>query len=461
MSGLASRRRHWRQLGRVFAMRMLTVAAGVAAVLQAANTGAQTAAVAPTYAEHVAPILQQRCGGCHRPDGIGPMALHTYQDARRHAFIIKSRVEQRVMPPWHLDRTVGIQEYKNDISLTDDQIATITRWVDAGAPEGDPALAPAPVEWSVGGEWTLAEQLGRPPDFVVRSAPYTVKPNAQDQWWTPSLPFEGLDGPRWVRASEFKPAYPQGTKVVHHGHAQLVQELPDGSRRLRALGRYGVGKPGDIFPDDVGMKIEPGGTVSWNLHYYPIDVEVPNDVVEVGLWFYPKGDEPQLETQGEVRFTVDQGGNMPWAGDIVIPPHSLKAQQGIHVLDRAALVHSFRPHMHMRGKEQSVEAIYPDGRREMLAKVDRYSHIWQISYLFADHVKPLLPVGTTLLFTSLWDNTAANPLNPDPDQWVVFGQRGVDEMSHVWLGMTYLTEEQYDEQVFARGRPERTEGGGE
>ena len=111
-------------------MRMLTVAAGVALVLQAANTGAQPAAVAPTptYTEHVAPILQQRCGGCHRPDGIGPMALHTYQDARRHAFIIKSRVEQRVMPPWHLDRTVGIQEYKNDISLTDDQIATITRW---------------------------------------------------------------------------------------------------------------------------------------------------------------------------------------------------------------------------------------------------------------------------------------------------------------------------------------------
>ena len=155
MSGLASRRRRWRRLGRVFIMRMLTVAAGVALVLQAANTGAQPAAVAPTptYTEHVAPILQQRCGGCHRPDGIGPMALHTYQDARRHAFIIKSRVEQRVMPPWHLDRTVGIQEYKNDISLTDDQIATITRWVDAGAPEGDPALAPAPVEWSVGGEW--------------------------------------------------------------------------------------------------------------------------------------------------------------------------------------------------------------------------------------------------------------------------------------------------------------------
>ena len=151
---------------------------------------------------------------------------------------------------------------------------------------------------------------------------------------------------------------------------------------------------------------------------------------------------------------------MPWAGDIVIPPHSFKAQQGIHVLDRPVLMHSFRPHMHMRGKEQSVEAIYPDGTREMLAKVDRYSHFWQISYLFADHVKPLLPRGTMLLMTSLWDNTAANPLNPDPDQWVVFGQRGVDEMSHIWLGMTYLTDEQYEEMAADRKRASKSSDGG-
>lgn len=152
---------------------------------------------------------------------------------------------------------------------------------------------------------------------------------------------------------------------------------------------------------------------------------------------------------------------MPWAGDIVIPPHSFKAQQGIHVLDRPVLMHSFRPHMHMRGKEQSVEAIYPDGRREMLGKVDRYNHFWQISYLFADHVKPLLPRGTMLLITTLWDNTAANPLNPDPDQWVVFGQRGVDEMSHIWLGMTYLTDEQYADMVADRKRAMQSDTGGQ
>lgn len=414
---------------------------------------------ATTYAEHVAPILQQKCGSCHRPDGVGPMSLLSYDTARRHASTIKSRVEQRVMPPWHLDRSVGIQEYKNDISLTDDEIATIARWVDAGAPEGDTSTPPTPVKWPRGGAWTLAVELGRPPDLVVTSPAYSVKPNAQDQWWTPSLEFEGLTETRWVKASEFKPAYPLGTRVVHHGHAQLTQDDADGRRRSMPLARYGVGKPGDIFPENVGLRLEPGGVVSWNLHYFPIDVPVPDDVVEVGLWFYPKGEEPSFETQGEVRFTADQGGDMPWAGDIVIPPHSFKAQQGIHVLDRPVLMHSFRPHMHMRGKEQSVEAIYPDGTREVLGKVDRYNHFWQISYLFADHVKPLLPRGTMLLITSLWDNTAANPLNPDPDQWVVFGQRGVDEMSHIWLGMTYLTDGQYDEMAAERRRADHTGGG--
>ena len=128
----------------------------------------------------------------------------------------------------------------------------------------------------------------------------------------------------------------------------------------------------------------------------------------------------------------------------MIPPNSVKVQQGVHVMDQPVLVSSFRPHMHMRGREQSIEAIYPDGRHEMLGRVNNYSHFWQISYEFADDKAPLLPRGTVLLITTVWDNTAANPINPDPRQWVVFGQRGVDEMSHVWLGMTYLSDAQFE-----------------
>ena len=99
--------------------------------------------------------------------------------------------------------------------------------------------------------------------------------------------------------------------------------------------------------------------------------------------------------------------------------------------------------MHMRGRVMTMEAIYPDGRKEVLSQVDRYNHNWQISYIYTDESQPILPKGTVLQFSSVFDNTANNPINTDPEQWVVFGRRGVDEMNHAWLGMTYINEEQY------------------
>jgi mono/diheme cytochrome c family protein len=403
-----------------------------------------TAQDAPTFSEDVAPILFANCVRCHQPDGIGPMPLMSYEQARTYARRIRQKVSDREMPPWHLDKTVGIQEYKNDISLSDQQIETIVRWVDAGAPQGDPSRTPPLPELPDGSGFSLTAQLG-PPDFVLESTPYTVEANAQDQWWTPTVRFEGvIDRPRYVRATEMKGSYPLGVRVLHHGHAQLNMVDENGRRTSRPLGRQGVGKGGDLFPENTGMLIRPDGEVSWNLHYFPIDQVVENEKAMTAVWLYPEGYVPEYETVGEQRFTADMGGDMPWAGDIVIPPNSVKVQQGVHVMDQPVLLSSFRPHMHMRGREQSIEAIYPDGRHEMLGRVSNYSHFWQISYEFGDDRAPLLPRGTVLLITTVWDNTAANPINPDPRQWVVFGQRGVDEMSHVWLGMTYLSDEQFE-----------------
>jgi len=399
---------------------------------------------APTFSEDVAPILFENCVRCHQPDGIGPMPLLTYQQARTYARRIRQKVSDREMPPWHLDKSVGIQEYKNDISLSDRQIETIVRWVDAGAPQGDATKMPALPDLPDGSDFSLTALLG-PPDFVLESTPYTVEANAQDQWWTPTVRFEGvIDRPRYVRATEMKGSYPLGVRVLHHGHAQLSMVDATGRRSSRPLGRQGVGKGGDLFPENTGMLIQPEGELTWNLHYFPIDEVVEDEQAMTAVWLYPEGYEPEYETVGEQRFTADMGGEMPWAGDIVIPPNSVKVQQGVHVMDQPVLLSSFRPHMHMRGREQSIEAIYPDGRHEILGRVDNYSHFWQISYEFADDQAPLLPRGTVLLITTVWDNTAANPINPDPRQWVVFGQRGVDEMSHVWLGMTYLSDEQFE-----------------
>jgi hypothetical protein len=424
--------------------RLATHFAGAAIVVTVFASPAHAQEV--TFAKHVAPILYENCVSCHRPNAQAPMSLMTYEDARRYAPRIRSRVAARIMPPWHVDKTVGIQDYENDVSLSNEEIETIVSWVDEGAPQGDEADMPPAPALLEDGAWQLEQEFGRPPDLIVSSTPYDVVDNGQDQWWAPSVPFAGLDRDRWIKAYEFKPAWPLGLRVVHHGHAYLRA----GGRQI-GLAHYGVGKRYETFPEDVGMLFPAGeANVTWNLHYFPVGTSVPRDVVDVGVWFYPEGKTPRVETRGEVLLRADRMGGMPRGGDILVPPSGQQVLQGIHVLDQPTLISSFRPHMHMRGKEMSLEAVYPDGRREMLGKVSDYKHIWQIAYQFSADAKPLLPKGTMLLLTSVFDNTAANPLNPDPEQWVVFGRRGVDEMSHMWVGITDLPQEEYERLIAER-----------
>jgi hypothetical protein len=413
----------------------LALIAGSLPLISAASFAQDTL----TFSKDIAPIMQRACQQCHNPDGIGPMPLMSFEQVKPFAPLIRDRVTKRIMPPWHADPDIGIQSFKNDASLSNEEIALIRDWVDAGAPEGNPADLPPAIEIAGGAEWQLGDSMG-PPDLIIKSSPYSVIANGQDQWWTPDVPFEGMEGERWLRAAEFKASYPMGKQVVHHGHAVLV---PEGERRQVALARYGVGKSWEIFPEGTGMRVPANGKIAWNLHYFPRGTEVPNDVVEVGLWFYEDGVVPELATSGETMFRVDGLNGMARGQDIVIPPHGYQVLSGTHVLESPAVIHSYRPHLHMRGKVMSMEAIYPDGRKEVLSQVNKYNHNWQISYLFEDDVKPLLPKGTVLQFTSVFDNTVNNPLNPDPEQWVVFGRRGVDEMSHAWVGITYLNEEQY------------------
>ena len=400
----------------------------------------------PTYSKDVAPILQAKCASCHNPEGIGPMPLQNYEQVKPFAALIHDRTSKRIMPPWHVDTGIGIQSFKNDASLSDDQIDIIEDWFLAGAPEGDPTDLPEPIEFPSGAAWQLGDQLG-PPDLIIKSSPYHVIANGQDQWWTPNVPFQGLNSERFLKAAEFKPSYPLGKKVVHHGHAVLV---PEGGGRSVALARYGVGKSWEMFPEGTGMRVPAAGRIAWNLHYFPVGAEGPGDVVEVGLWFYPEGQTPEKETVGEAMFRVDGLKGMARGQDIVIPPHGYQVLQGTHRLDAPAVIHSYRPHLHMRGRVMTMEAIYPDGKKEVLSQVNNYDHNWQIAYMYEDDVKPLLPTGTILQFTSVFDNTANNPINPDPEQWVVFGRRGVDEMSHAWVGITYIDEEQYAQSVAER-----------
>ena len=416
----------------------------------------------PTFSKDVAPILQRSCQSCHQPTGIAPMSLLTYREARPWARSIRDRVERRLMPPWHLDASVGIREYKNDISLSDAEVGTIMRWVDGGAPEGNPDDMPAPLTFPPGDGWAVERELGRPPDFIIQSTPYTVVANGQDQWWEPELEFEGFDTPRYIRAAEFKPSFPGGMKVAHHGHAYLrAKEIEEGEERPRAvrLVGMGIGKRWDVLPEGVGKLLPPGpATVSFNIHYFPVGEEVI-DLIDVGVWLYPEDEEPAKITAGEQQFYVDGTHRERLrASDILIPPHGSLVLEDQYVMEQPALIQSFRPHMHMRGTEMSMAALYPDGRRELLSNVNRYDHNWQIAYVYDEEAQPLLPKGTVLMLRGKWDNSAANRINPDPDQWVVFGARGVDEMSHAWIGITYLSDEQYDELAAERAARETNDG---
>jgi len=420
--------------------------------LGAARDQGATASQSPvTFSKDIAPIFQDKCQVCHQPNSIAPMPLITYADAKGFASAIKTRVATRVMPPWHVDRNIGVRAFKNDRGLTDQQIATIVKWVDAGAPEGNRADLPPPAVFPDPTGWQLAKEFGQP-DLVIKSPPYTLAPATQDKWFRP-VTDTGLTEPRWVRAIEIKPSYPDGRRIVHHvlttleqgeeGVTGLAHEAHDVVRTPGLFMEWAVGKVGEVFAADAGKLMLPGAKIRWEIHMFAIGKEIRDNQVELAVYFYPKGTVPKNRTVLRM-FDVSRGSELD------IPPNEVAMTQNFYVLQAPARMENFQPHMHMRGKAMSVEAIYPDGRKEVLSAVNNFQWKWHVNYIYADDTSPLLPKGTTLVFTAWHDNTENNPNNPDPRQWVGWGDRTVDEMAHAWVDLTYLSQEDFDRQVAAR-----------
>ncbi len=410
---------------------------------------------APTFTRDVAPIFQEKCQSCHRPDSIAPMSLQTYQESRPWAKAIRERVISRNMPPWHIDKTVGIQHFANDRSLTDEQIQTIVRWVDGGAQPGDPKDMPPAKTWPDDAKWNFAELYGGPPDLIVKSPLYTVPAVAMDAWYKPTVD-TGLTEQRWVRAIEIRPATVKGRKVTHHALARLLQTEPgvaanpldDGSAAAGVIGglfmEWAVGKQGEIMRANSGKLMMPGAKIVFEVHYHAIG-EAITDQVELGIYFYPKGQEPKYrQTLG--LFNAIAGGSR----NIDIPPNSTFVTQSTSTLRQAGRLENFQPHMHLRGKAMQLEAILPDGTTRLLSKVDRFDFNWMTNYIYADDEAPLLPKGTVLRVTSWYDNTSDNKNNPDSDQWVGYGDRTVDEMGHAWINITYMSDQDYEQELAKR-----------
>jgi len=397
-----------------------------------------------TFTKDVAPILQRSCQNCHRPGAIAPMSLLTYDDVRPWARAIKEKVSKRQMPPWYIDRNIGISAFKDDPSLSDREIATISQWVDAGAPRGNPTDMPPPRQFSDLDQW----HIGKPDFIVTMKKPYILPANGPDNIVN-VLVDPGFTEDMYVTAVESKPADARSYKVVHHFTTNLVEDVEADPTGL-FFNEYALGKNGDIFPPNSGRLIRAGSKINFNLHLNPRGEETPV-TVQLGFKVFPKGVVPKY-----VAFTQHMGDTT----ELDIPAGQIARHDGYFRLPRPALVSSFQPHMHNRGKAMCMEVIYPDvradtarpgpARTETLSCVSDYQFGWHITYPYADNAAPLLPAGTIVHITSWHDNTANNKYNPDPRNWVGFGQRSIDEMSFAWVTLTYLEEDEYQQRVEAR-----------
>ena len=403
-----------------------------------------------TFSRDIAPILQRSCQSCHRPDGVGPMPLVTYQDVRRYASAIARRTAIRdrmgAMPPFYVEKDIGIQHYKNDPSLSDAEVAAIASWAANGAPEGNPADLPEPLVFEDAVGWRLGE-----PDLVVSTQEFLVEGEAPD-WWGDinSIP-TGLTEDRYVASVEIREINDVnsdgrtnrqtvgGRYVIHH-IVWSTRVLDDPSQPAVGWPVHEVGRNPDIFDPDAGRLLRAGSSIvseSTHLHSNGGDTRAH---VEFGFRFYPVGYEPKYR-QALLAF-----GN---GSDIDI--RAGEKDQELHaytVLQQHTKIVSFEPHLHAPGARMCLEAIW-GFNIETLSCVG-YDHNWVRGYQYDDDHQPLLPRGTILHITGYMDNTSDNRNVPDARNWQGSGNRSVANM-FIDLGERLaLTDEQFIEEMAKR-----------
>lgn len=425
-----------------------------------AVASAQSAPVqAPTFSKDVAPVFYAHCTECHRPGEVAPMSLLTYKDARPWARSIAAKVRTGEMPPWHADPAIG--HFANERRLSDDEKATIVRWVEAGAPEGNPLDLPSAPHYTPG--WKIGE-----PDAVVQMQEDYPIPAAGE------VPYEYFEVPanydedRWVQAWEVRPG---NAAVVHHvivyvkGPEQPRREapagevarprrpgvitfaegmeipagqtggpkLPEGERKpdpnprprpegiTGSLGGFVPGNGARVFPEGTAMRLPKGSSLVFQMHYTPTG-EATTDRTRMAFIFAKE--PPKVPLSGTALVN----------GSLHIPAGAADYRVDAEMtLNRDLLLYSMLPHTHVRGVRWYYEAVYPDGRREPILSVPNYDFDWQNEYEFA---RPLeLPAGTVIKASAWYDNSAANKSNPDPTKDVWWGDQTWEEM--MFTGFTF------------------------
>jgi hypothetical protein len=393
-------------------------------VLLAASSAS---AAPPTFSKDVAPILYKSCVECHRPDAMAPMALISYEDARPWARAIRQKVTKREMPPWGADPTIG--RFSNDVSLKQSEIDTIAAWVDAGAPQGNPAELPAAPKFAAG--WSIGK-----PDLIFKmQQPFTVPADGTVPYSYVTIP-TNLKEDVWIRGVELKPT---DRRVVHHIISTLVEgngKPPDPTPKLTrdpsrkelggGLGGLVPGRLYSLYEDGVARKIPAGADIVLQMHYTTIGQPV-TDQTEIGI---------VLAKEPPAKLRAEGGGAIPNMGFAIPPGDPNYEVVGKQTFDRDTYLSSLYPHMHVRGKDAQYSIIYPDGREEVVLRVPKYDFNWQLSYKLAE--PKFMPKGSALKVTMHYDNSTGNRFNPDPTATVRWGEQTWEEMMLGYYGTIEL-----------------------
>jgi hypothetical protein len=416
----------------------------------AADFGVDPTAV--TFSRDIAPILQRSCQNCHWSGGGAPMSLVTYQEVRRYAQRIKERTAIRdrmgAMPPFFVEKDIGIHEFENDPSLSDRELALIQAWADNGAPEGNPADMPPPRDFDTSGEWVLGE-----PDLVVRSANITMPAVGPDRWGDVGLVPTGLTEDRWIKSVEIREvndipkdqdASTVGGRYIFHHMTYTSIALDDEGRALPGSSTswpiHEVGRNPDIFPDRAGRLLRANSALSLaNSHLHSNGRETTGHL-EFGFTFFPPDYEPEYTRTG------------PRLGNgIDIDVTANRSQQEFHsfvTLEEHTKIIAFEPHLHAPGYRMCIEAIW--GHNQFTLNCVGYDHNWVKQYIYKDDAAPILPKGTILHVIGFLDTTENNPNVADARNWAGGGRRSVSNM-FIDLGYSVtMTEEQFQAEMAER-----------
>ena len=422
---------------------------GLLALMSPLNVTAQSDEI--TFHKDIEPILQRSCQNCHRVGGVGPMPLVTYAQVAPFAGLIEYKTGLRdragAMPPWYMEKDIGIQDYKNDPSLNDKEIVAISTWARSGTPKGDIADAPEPLVFDDSLKWTAGE-----PDLIVRTNSVTKLAGTADWWGEIDRVPVSLEQDRYVKSVEVVEVNDVnnttgtgrdtvgGRYIFHHMIWSTAELDEDGNRVEESVTGWPVhevGRNPDIFDPEGGRLLRAGTYIySDSVHLHSNGQDTTGHL-EIGFRFHPEGYEPKYE---RVSLGLGNGVDISIAGN--------QDNQELHaytVLEQHTKFITFEPHLHAPGERMCLEAIW-GYTVETLACVG-YDHNWVRGYAFEDDAAPLLPKGTIMHIVGYMNNTETNPNVPDPRNWQGSGNRSVTNM-FIDLGMRVkMSDEQFHEEM--------------